>query len=69
MPENVAHTIIGKIEGLALDPFATNNNVSRLTAVDGYRLRIGRWRVLYSLDTEAHVLTVAAILTRGEAYR
>ena len=69
VPENVAHTIIGKIKGLALDPYAANNNVSPLTAADGYRLRIGHWRVLYSLDTVAHVLTVAAILPRGEAYR
>ncbi len=69
VPKNVAHTIVGKIRGLALDPYAANNNVSRLTAVDGYRLRIGHWRVLYSLDTEAHVVTVAAILPRGEAYR
>ena len=69
VPRKAAHTIVGKIESLALDPFAANNNVSRLTAVDGYRLRIGDWRVLYSLDAEAHVLTVAAILPRGEAYR
>lgn len=69
VPKNVERTIIGKIKGLALDPYAANNNVSRLTAVDGYRLRIGHWRVLYSLDTEAHLLTVAAILPRGEAYR
>lgn len=69
LPKNVAHTIVGKIESLALDPFAANNNASRLTAVDGYRLRIGDWRVLYSLDTEAYLLTVAAILPRGEAYR
>ena len=69
LPNSVAQTIVGKIDSLVLDPFAANNNVSRLTGVDGYRLRVGNWRVLYSLDTESNLLTVAAILSRGEAYR
>ncbi|MCY4376306.1 MAG: hypothetical protein OXC31_21330 [Spirochaetaceae bacterium] len=30
LPGNVAHTIIGKIRELALDPFAPNNNVTKL---------------------------------------
>ena len=46
-----------------------NNNVSRLTGIEGYRLGIGNWRGLYSVDTESNLLTVAAILSRGEAYR
>ena len=53
LPDSVAHTIIGKIHALALDPFAANNNVTRLRAVDGFRLRVGNWRVLYSLDLES----------------
>ena len=69
LPNSVAQTIVGKIDSLVVDPFAANNNVSRLTGVDGYRLRVGNWRVLYSLDTESNLLTVAAILSRGEAYR
>ena len=69
LPNSVAHTIVGKIDSLVLDPFAANNNVSRLTGVEGYRLRVGNWRVLYSVDTESNLLTVAAILPRGEAYR
>ena len=69
LPGNVAHTIIGKIRELALDPFAPNNNVTKLRALDGYRLRIGDWRVLYGLDVQSRLLRVAAIVPRGKAYR
>ena len=46
LPCSVEQAIIGKIDDLALDPFAANNNVTRLTGADGYRLRLGNWRVL-----------------------
>ena len=69
MPNNVERTIIGKIDGLAADPFAPNNNVSALKGTDGFRLRVSDWRVLYTLDTEARTMTIAAIVPRGEAYR
>ena len=68
MPNNVERTIIDKIEQLAADPFAQNNNVTALKG-GGFRLRVGDWRVLYVVDAEAQTMTVAAILPRGEAYR
>ena len=69
MPSNMERTIISKIDDLAADPFAPNNNVTALTAVDGFRLRIGDWRVLYRLDTGARRMTIVAIVPRGDAYR
>ncbi|MDD9985492.1 MAG: hypothetical protein OXQ31_04385, partial [Spirochaetaceae bacterium] len=49
IPRNTERTIISKIDDLAGDPFAPNSNVTALTAIDGFRLRIGDWRVLYTL--------------------
>ena len=69
MPNNVGRMIVGKIDGLATDPFASNNNVTTLKATNGFRLRVGDWRVLYTLDTKARTMTIAAIVPRGEAYR
>jgi mRNA interferase RelE/StbE len=69
MPRNMERTIISKIEDLAADPFAPSNNVTALTAADGFRLRIGDWRVLYTLDTGAGRMTIVAIVPRGDAYR
>ena len=69
MPNNVERTIAHKIDALAADPLAPNNNVTPLRHATGFRLRVGDWRVLYSLDTKSNQLKVAAILPRGEAYR
>jgi mRNA interferase RelE/StbE len=67
MPRNVAETIVKKIEALAADPDAPNNNATRLQGRPGYRLRVGDWRVLYELGE--HRLLVLDIKPRGGAYQ
>lgn len=69
MPRNVAHSIRGKLDALAADPHAPNNNVTKLQGRDGYRLRVGDWRVLYDLDDGIKVLAVKDIGPRGGIYR
>jgi len=46
MPRNTARLVMEKIEALAADPTAPNNNVEKLTNHPGYRLRVGVWRVV-----------------------
>ena len=70
MPNNVERTILRKIRELAVEPLAPNNNVAALRgAVGRFRLRVGEWRVLYTLDPAATTMTIVHILPRGEAYR
>ena len=69
MPNNIERTIIAKIDTLAADPAAPNNNVTTLEGGTGFRLRVGDWRVLYSVHPDVNLLRVAAIRPRGEAYR
>lgn len=69
MPRNTAQAILAKIDALAADPTAPNTNAAALKGGTGFRLRVGDWRVLYVLDTHERLLRVAAILSRGEAYR
>jgi mRNA interferase RelE/StbE len=68
MPANTARTIRSKIERLARDPHAPNNNALKLTGRDGYRLRVGDWRVIYELDDEQRRLVVLRIGPRGGIY-
>jgi mRNA interferase RelE/StbE len=68
MPRNVAKRIRSKILALAEDPFARNRNVSKLSGRDAWRLRIGDWRALYTVDTENHMISVMVIRPRGSAY-
>ncbi len=68
MPSNTAKRIRDKIEELAKDPTAMRN-VVRLTGVEGYRLRVGDWRVIYVLEQDEMVVVVVKIKPRGEVYR
>jgi len=68
MPRNVERLVRSKIEALARDPFAPNNNVKALKGRPGFRLRIGDWRVIYELDRGRLVVLVVDIGSRGGIY-
>jgi len=69
MPRNVAITVRAKIDALAIDPYAPNPNAKKLAGRDGYRLRVGDWRVLYQIEDGRVVIVVLAIKPRGGAYK
>lgn len=69
MPGNTARLILEKVEALAVDPLATNNNVKKLTNHPGYRLRVGNWRIVYLLHEQALLIAVVRIAPRGDAYQ
>lgn len=68
MPKNVAVTIQGKIDALAADPYAQNNNATKLQGREGYRLRVGDWRVIYEIVDDNLVIHVVRIAARGNIY-
>jgi mRNA interferase RelE/StbE len=68
MPRNMAELIREKLEHLRVDPYAPNNNVTKLVGRPGYRLRVGDWRVIYELEDQQVVLLVIRIGPRGEVY-
>jgi mRNA interferase RelE/StbE len=55
---------------VAADPSARNPNLRSLKGVpNGFRIRVGDWRVSYTLDRGAGALDVFEIAPRGGAYR
>jgi len=52
LPLNWQKRIVEKIKEVAADPYASHNNVTKLQGRDGYRLRIGDWRVIYELHDD-----------------
>ena len=69
LPRNVAAQICAKVEQYAHDPASQANNVNKLTAHPGYRLRVGDWRVLFSVDGGRLTVTVLKIGARGSVYQ
>ena len=58
------------IARVAADPSARNPNLRPLKGVpNGFRIRVGDWRVSYTLDRAADILDVYEIAPRGGAYR
>jgi len=65
-----ARDIREAIAKVAVDPAAPNNNTRALKGVtNGFRIRVGDWRVSYTLDHRGGVMNVFEIAPRGGAYR
>jgi mRNA interferase RelE/StbE len=69
MDPAIAKRIRAKILALAQNPVAPNNNVKKLTGVEGYRLRVGDWRVVYSLKRQILTIIVIRVGHRSEVYK
>lgn len=60
-------TILGSV---AADPAYRHNNIKALAgSKDVYRLRLGDWRVIFTIDRNNGTLTVTKIRPRGSAYK
>jgi mRNA interferase RelE/StbE len=68
LPMNWQKRIVAKIKEIAADPYARHNNVIKLQGRDGYRLRIGDWRVIYELHDDRLELWVLEVGARGGIY-
>lgn len=66
MPANTARRIMGKIDEYAADPASQANNIKTLKGREGFRLRIGDWRVI--MNDAGEVLDVIDIGPRGGIY-
>ena len=69
MPRNWSGRIREKLMQIAEDPYGEHNNVTKLQGRDGFRLRVGDWRVLYDVEDEQLVVLVLKIGSRGGVYR
>jgi len=56
---------MAKIREVAVNSYAPNNNLTKLQGQDGYRLRVGDWRVIYELEDDQLVMQVLEVGPRG----
>jgi mRNA interferase RelE/StbE len=55
------------IAALAADP--RGKGVVKLQGREGYRLRVGSWRVLFVIDDAGRTVTISALGPRRDVYR
>ncbi len=68
LPAAVQGRIDAQVLPLADNPFPSGSE--KLEGLEGlYRVRVGDYRVLYMVDTKQHVVTIAKLRHRREAYR
>jgi mRNA interferase RelE/StbE len=65
-----AEDIFAVLDRIAANPSARNNNIKPLKGVpNGYRVRVGDWRVSYTVDRRTGMIEVFEVAPRGGAYR
>lgn len=69
MPKNWSKRIREKLLEIAEDPHGSHNNVTKLQGRDGYRLRVGDWRIIYDIQDDELVILVLRIASRGSIYQ
>lgn len=68
MQDSEQALIRSKIEELAPNPFAVPD-VKSLAGRQGYRLRVGDWRVIFEVAQNEQAIFILKIAQRGGAYR
>jgi mRNA interferase RelE/StbE len=63
LPADDRDAIDAAFSAMCVDPFS--GDVKRLHGTDGWRRRIGDWRILYKLDEHNRVIVVTAVKRRG----
>ena len=64
----VQERVLRSLRRLAADPRAAAS-VKALKGSNEYRLRVGDWRVVYTLHDDVLMVLVVRIAHRGEVYR
>ena len=63
LPADDRDAIDAAFSVMCVDPFS--GDVKRLRGTDGWRRRVGDWRILYKLDEHNRVIVVTAVTRRG----
>jgi len=68
MSANQRALIICKIREYAIHP-ASGRNTIKLSGREGYRMRVGDWRVIFEKDDDVLLILVLEIGSRGGIYQ
>jgi mRNA interferase RelE/StbE len=67
VPANALRRVDAKIRGLADNP--RPHGCVKLASLEGYRVRVGDYRIVYTVDDAARVVEIIAVDLRERVYR
>ena len=67
LPESIRHRLAPHLSALAENPRPAGSK--KLKGEEGFRIRVGDYRILYELDDEASRVLVVRVGHRREVYR
>ena len=67
LPRNVIQNILEAVESLKIDPRPVS--VKKLVEKDGWRIRVGVYRILYTIDDKKKLVIIYRVKHRKDAYR
>lgn len=69
LPKMIRKKMTEKILCLGQNPDDETLDVKPLKGVSFYRLRVGRWRVIFDRQDEVKVIAIEKIKARGDVYK
>jgi mRNA interferase RelE/StbE len=67
LPDYILRSVRRQISMLADDP--RPHDVRKLVGGLGWRIRVGEWRIIYEIDDDRRLITIAAVKSRQSAYK
>lgn len=67
MPQEMMHVLMTKIHRLSRVSFPVG--CKKLVGRPGWRIRVGDYRILYTVDSKVNELTILSVMHRKDAYR
>jgi len=69
LPFQIKSSIVKKLHKLQENPDDHTLDIDSLKGGDGYRLRVGQYRIIYTRQEDHLIIEVAKIRSRGDIYK
>lgn len=69
LPKDILARVVAEIDSLRSNPFPHPQAIKLANADRMFRIRVGDYRVIYEVETDAKEITVHHVRHRREAYR
>ena len=69
LPLKTKTVIVNKLNEIAIDPEDPSHDIDVLKGREGFRLRVGQYRILYVRKDDQLVIEVVKVRPRGDIYK